>query len=48
MSGEHKHTANSMLDDQIAEQEARSMTAEEKKFYDAALAVLDKEEKART
>ena len=41
---DHKTAA---VDEKLSEEEARPMSAEEKKFFDAALAALDKEQQAR-
>ena len=41
---DHKTAA---VDESISEQEARPMSAEEKKIFDAALEALEKEQQAR-
>ncbi len=45
MASEPKMSATAVVDEQIAEQEAKSLCVEEKRFYDAALEALDKEER---
>jgi hypothetical protein len=43
---DHKQSSTSILDTQISEAEAKAMSPEEKKFYDAALESLDREQQA--
>jgi hypothetical protein len=42
-----KSSATAVLDSQISEAEAKAMSPEEKKFFDAALESLDREQQAR-
>ena len=44
---DHKQSATAVLDAQISEAEAKAMSPEEKKFFDAALESLDREQQAR-
>ncbi len=47
MSAAHPAGAKSLVDEHVVEQESRPMSDEEKVFYDAALASLDKESRVR-
>ena len=48
MAAESKVSASAIVDEQVAEQESKPLSVEEKHYYDAALEALGKEERVST